>query len=233
MKATALKRLTNNLAFCFCMIIGGGAGYLVVNSWPSIKLAILAITPMPPLYLTSNELLKIQSENAAISPLTWTALIPQKEQDVIAYYQAPNNAPAPSDLKGMTAQILRSIEAATDPDYQEALMSTNTVSGFEKQIVSISGFIVPIDFYANKTVKNLFLVPYFGACIHFPAPPPNQIIFIQLEAGFQDVDITQAYTLIGEINLGLFEDPMGTSAYTLDVVSIIEFNGQPDDLRLH
>ena len=233
MKTTALKKLTNSLMFCFCVTVGAGAGYLVVISWPSIKLAILAMTPMPPLYLTSNELLKTQSENTAVSPLTWTALIPQKEQDVIAYYQAPNQAQAPSDLKGMTAQILRSIEAATDPAYQEALMSTNTVSGFEKQMVSISGFIVPIDFYADKTVKNLFLVPYFGACIHFPPPPPNQIIFIQLEAGLQDVDITQAYTLVGEINLGLFEDPMGTSAYTLDVVSIIEFNGQPDDLRLH
>lgn len=225
MKMTALKKLTSSLMFCFCVTVGAGAGYLVVGSWPSIKLAIL---PMPPLYLTSNELLKTQSDDAAVSPLTWTALIPQKEQDVITYYQAP----AASDLKGMTAQILRSIEAATDPAYQEALMSTNTVSGFEKQMVSISGFIVPIDFHADKTVKNLFLVPYFGACIHFPAPPPNQIMFIQLEAGLQDVDITQAYTFIGKINLGLFEDPMGTSAYTLDVVSIIEFNGQPDDLRL-
>jgi hypothetical protein len=184
---------------------------------------------MSPLYLTSNELLQTKYADTAVSSLTWTALIPQEEQNIIAYYQAPT----PSDLKGITAQILRSIEAATDPAYQEALISTNTVGGFEKQMVSISGFIVPIDFYPDKTVKSLCLVPYFGACIHFPPPPPNQIVFIQLEASLSDVDITQAYTFVGEINVELFEDPMGTSAYTLDVVSIIEFNGQPDVLRLH
>ena len=29
----------------------------------------------------------------------------------------------------------------------------------------------------KKKGNLIFLVPYFGACIHVPPPPPNQIIF--------------------------------------------------------
>jgi hypothetical protein len=157
------------------------------------------------------------------------SLLPQKEQDVFARYQ-PQEARTVQDL---TSQILRSIEASSDINYKEALMSTNTVNLLNSQMISISGFIVPIDFYEDKSIKSLFFVPYFGACIHFPPPPPNQMLFAQLERGFIQFDFTQAYTLTGNINLGLFEDPMGTSAYTLDIVSIAHFFGQPDDFRRH
>ena len=29
-------------------------------------------------------------------------------------------------------------------------------------------------------VKTFLLVPYIGACIHVPPPPPNQMIFVKL-----------------------------------------------------
>lgn len=227
-----MNRLTTNqlkviLSFVLCIGLGLIFGSAIINYWPSLK---QLVAPSPFVYFTSNETLTSHYDKAQIMPLNWTSLLPKKEQALISRYQ---QAPPAQNLEDMTAQVLRTINASTDKSYQDALMSTNTVKWFDNQIVSISGFIVPIDFYENKSAQNIFLVPYFGACLHFPAPPPNQMIFIQLEAGFTDLDITQAYTFTGQINLELFEDPMGTSAYTLDVVSIMPFNGQPDDFRRH
>lgn len=214
------------LAFSFCLSAGMLAGHVGLYVWPAFKQAIF---PQPALYVTSSETLKAKYNNALVRSLDWVSLLPAAEQEIITLYQS-QEAQSEQDL---TSQILRSLEASSDKNYQDALISTNTVESLEGQMVSISGFMVPIDFHDDKSVESLFFVPYFGACIHFPPPPPNQMLFAQLDKGLVEFDMTQPYTLFGEINRGLFEDPMGTSAYTLSVVSIIPFVGQPDDLRRH
>lgn len=214
------------LSFAVCIAVGFALGRLGVHFWPSAK-QLIAHKPL--LYSTSNQKLMSSAKKVAFKSIGWVSLLPQEEQEIIASFQIPQ---AQNEVD-ISAQVLRSIEASVDPNYQEALNSTNTVNELEGQLVSISGFIVPIDFHEDKTIRSLFVVPYFGACIHFPPPPPNQMIFAQLETGFEDIDISQAYTISGVLNQGLFEDLMGTSAYTLEVVSILPFYGQPDDFRQH
>lgn len=52
------------------------------------------------------------------------------------------------------------------------------------QTWKIPGFIAPIDFDGTK-VTRFFLVPTAGACIHTPAPPPNQIIMVEFAQGIE------------------------------------------------
>ena len=47
------------------------------------------------------------------------------------------------------------------------------VSDYDGKRVRIPGYIVPIGF-DGVGVKEFLLVPYVGACIHVPPPPPNQ-----------------------------------------------------------
>lgn len=48
------------------------------------------------------------------------------------------------------------------------------------QPVKIAGYVVTLD--ANKkSISEFLLVPYFGACIHLPPPPANQIILVKLD----------------------------------------------------
>lgn len=225
---TLLKAASIKLALSFLVIIAVGfaLGQLSVNNWPFIK-QLIASKPL--LYSSSNQHLTSNLKENQVKGVGWSSLLPEKEQEILADYQVPQT---PSD-DTLSTQIFRSLEASVDPDYQQALNSTSTVAELENQIISISGFIVPIDFHQSNNVRSLFIVPYFGACIHFPPPPPNQMIFAQLEAGFADFDISKAYTVTGKLRLGLFEDLMGTSAYIIDVASIVPFYGEPDDFRQH
>ena len=50
--------------------------------------------------------------------------------------------------------------------------------------VRIGGYVVPLDFDATK-IKEFLLVPFVGACIHVPPPPPNQIIYVKAAEGFE------------------------------------------------
>ena len=52
--------------------------------------------------------------------------------------------------------------------------------GLDEQLVRIPGYALPLEF-AGIAVKELLLVPYFGACIHVPPPPPNQMVFVTLD----------------------------------------------------
>ncbi len=49
--------------------------------------------------------------------------------------------------------------------------------------VRIPGYVLPLEFDGEK-VTEFFLVPYVGACIHTPPPPPNQIVHVETEEGY-------------------------------------------------
>jgi hypothetical protein len=161
--------------------------------------------------------------------IEWSQLLPNDEMRILAKYQQ-TQANTPTEF---TDNILLSIQASVDEDYHSALISTNTVNTFDDKAVAIAGFIVPIDYGSDNSLKNIFVVPYFGACLHFPPPPPNHIVFAQLGDGFIDFELTQAYRLHGVLRRGLFEDPLGTSAYILDVVSVEPYYEDPDNFRQH
>ena len=78
----------------------------------------------------------------------------------------------------------------------------------------LPGFVVPLDTVDGK-VASLLLVPYFGACIHQPPPPPNQIVHVRfadpvvLESMYTPVWITGVMKL--ERYSGLAE-----SGYAMD-----------------
>ena len=58
------------------------------------------------------------------------------------------------------------------------------------QSVKIAGYLLPIEF-SEKGQKDYLLVPYVGACVHVPPPPPNQIVFVQLA---QSMVVKDLYT---------------------------------------
>lgn len=183
----------------------------------------------PTHYTSANTALFNKFDALIPANVEWSQLLPQEEKGVLKKYQQ-SQATNPTEFND---NLLLSIEAASDPTYSAAMTSVNSVSTYDEQAISIAGFIVPIDYSSSESPANIFIVPYFGACIHFPPPPPNQMIFAQLEGEFTDFDISQAYKITGIMRRGLFEDPLGTSAYILDVVSVESYFDNPDDFRQH
>ncbi|MCC5795234.1 MAG: DUF3299 domain-containing protein [Chromatiales bacterium] len=50
--------------------------------------------------------------------------------------------------------------------------------------VRIPGFIVPLESDEGGWLDEFLLVPYYGACIHVPPPPPNQLVWVKLDEPF-------------------------------------------------
>ncbi len=57
--------------------------------------------------------------------------------------------------------------------------SEAVVEDLDSKTVSLGGFILPLEFSGTKATEFL-LVPWVGACIHTPPPPPNQIVHVKM-----------------------------------------------------
>lgn len=104
--------------------------------------------------------------------------------------------------------------------YEAALVSTKTRAEFNNTNIRLAGFIVPIEFDNEQNISEFFLVPYFGACIHLPPPPPNQIIHVTINTstmkkGFKMEQLYEPVWISGKIKTQLLQSTIATSAYSM------------------
>jgi hypothetical protein len=142
--------------------------------------------------------------------LEWTDLIPESARG--EFGSAP--AAAAHDYLG---------EAGPAAAQQTANAPVNPE--LNGKIVKIPGFIVPLDVAKDGTVSEFFLVPYFGACIHVPPPPPNQIVYVTTPKGIALDSIYEAYWITGTMKMENKSTRLGAAAYSLsaDKVEIYKY----------
>ena len=118
------------------------------------------------------------------------------------------------------SQIKGSNPSDSEDAYQQALVSTEINSELNGAMVRIPGFIVPLEFDDEQTVTQFFLVPYFGACLHMPPPPPNQIILVNSPQGVQLSALYDPFWVKGELRTTFQENDMATSAYAMAMLAL-------------
>jgi len=99
--------------------------------------------------------------------------------------------------------------------YRQAMQSVDVNPDLINKRVLIPGFIVPLAYNAQRRVTEFLLVPFFGACIHLPPPPPNQVIHVSYERGVTLENFYDAYTIHGLLTSEVIEGELATSAYKL------------------
>lgn len=72
------------------------------------------------------------------------------------------------------------------------------VPGLDKRVVRLAGYALPLEF-TDKGVTEFLLVPYVGACIHSPPPPPNQMVFVSLKQSFVIKDLYMPVMVTGRM----------------------------------
>ncbi len=159
--------------------------------------------------------------------LTWMDLMPEAER--AAQEQA--------QLQGLVTEFdLLAQEfdgGGSDAPWQPMPQSRPAAqprADLDGQTVALLGYMTPLDFYARET-KAFLLVPYVGACIHVPAPPPNQIVLVQSEDPVPVLDMWQPFTAVGTLHVQRLDTILAESAYvmTLDQMVALDASGGPED----
>lgn len=151
--------------------------------------------------------------------LEWMDLLPEED------YQALLNAPPINHEGGDSGDTVPMLKQA-DPAllggsaFEQAMVSTAVRPELDGQQVRLPGFVVPLEFDVNQNVTEFFLVPYFGACIHLPPPPPNQIVHVLYPQGLELSSIYEPYTVTGRLAAMLTSNETALSAYRIDAAAV-------------
>ena len=118
-------------------------------------------------------------------------------------------------LDGGSSSLGLGAETDVDQQWREVLTATATVADLNNQKVRIAGFIVPLEFDDDLVVTEFFLVPYFGACIHVPPPPPNQLVYVTMEKGIELDAIYDPFLVSGTLTTEGKMNDTGFAAYSM------------------
>lgn len=108
-----------------------------------------------------------QSAPAGVVDLEWEALMPagwnpKKALEGVDLAALSDNDP---QANALLEKLRRDLDNAP------------VVKSLDGKRVRIAGFVVTLE-RNDRGVSEFLLVPYFGACIHTPPPPANQIIHV-------------------------------------------------------
>ncbi|MGF1685389.1 DUF3299 domain-containing protein [Photobacterium japonica] len=89
--------------------------------------------------------------------------------------------------------------------------------------VKIPGFVIPLE-GDDKVVTEFLLVPYFGACIHVPPPPANQIIYVKFPKGAPVQALWDVIYVIGRLKTVHVSHELAEVGYVIEGTGIAEYD---------
>lgn len=183
-----------------------------VAAWCVITLACLVFT------------CESQAQSTSYEEIEWIQLMPKDDLDALLnppeYLYDIEDGSEQDTLNSLDA---KPFENEQDKRYQQALSSVRVIESYNNKKLRIPGFIVPLESEEGQRITEFFIVPYFGACLHMPAPPPNQIIYVKFEQGVDLKSLYDAFWFEGTLTINTVENELGTSAYQLKLDNVLPY----------
>lgn len=125
-------------------------------------------------------------------------------------------------LQMMPGDELAALERGEGPEVEHngnrrmpQLGTFRTVDAVLERPVRLPGYVVPLANAQDGRLTEFLFVPYYGACIHVPPPPPNQIVHVVLPRPIDMPDMYSPYFLAGTLSAERLDDDLAGSAYTM------------------
>lgn len=160
---------------------------------------LLCVLLLPVLLLCLCGALRAASEPVETD---WLALMPKDEVEALTAGTPSSQAAVDHSMRGSQTG------------------SSRTVAEMDGKAIRIAGYIVPVQTSDDGQLKAFFLVPYFGACIHVPPPPPNQIILARLKTPITMTGIYDAFWVSGTLKVEATDGDTAATAYTMAVDTV-------------
>lgn len=151
--------------------------------------------------------------------LDWLEMLPDKDRDALLNQSPISHS---GGAEGGPRPILGGDSGGYDQSTY-AWYSSDFVAELDQQRVRIPGFVVPLTYDEDQRVLEFFLVPYFGACIHMPPPPPNQIIHVKAAKPFKLRTLYDPYVVDGQMFTRVTSNSVGISAYAIEAEDVRPF----------
>ncbi len=155
-------------------------------------------------YIAAINLLFISVASYANPPkeIFWEDLIPKNHVQIDTHAQANHEG--------------------SDQNWVQPDLDAPVVKALNGQSVSLPGFVVPLE-GDSEVITEFLLVPYFGACIHVPPPPPNQIVHVTIKGGVPIDSLYDAIVVTGIISTETWSGEIAQVGYKMKAVGVAPF----------
>lgn len=116
------------------------------------------------------------------------------------------------------SEIIAEGELDEENDYWRPIFDENSTKlnpALADAYIKMPGFIIPIDISADG-VTSFILVPYVGACIHVPPPPPNQLVFVTTKVPWPSERLWEAVWVTGTMQNKVQYTEVADTGYELE-----------------
>lgn len=162
-----------------------------------------------------QEPLDAPAEKTAASPATGDELVELEWDDLIPPDWRPDkimgeyNADELEDDDPRAGELMKKLEELWD--------KAPLVEALNGKRVRLPGFVVPIE-GESGAARELLLVPYYGACIHVPPPPPNQTVYaVMAEGEAFEGELFDTVWVTGRLWVEPHESDFGDAGYRIEV----------------
>ena len=100
------------------------------------------------------------------------------------------------------------------------MYSNKTVAAMNGKQIRLGGYPAPLETDTKGRSTLFFLVPYPGACIHVPPPPPNQLVLVRYPDGLKLDDIYTPLWVTGALKVESVSNDLADAAYALDASKV-------------
>jgi uncharacterized protein len=164
-------------------------------------------------YALGERLAPVERDASATYPeVEWDDLLPEGWDPLEAFKGL--------DLDALDDSDPRAIEALAK--VRELWDAAPANEQFDGRAGRIAGFLVPLDWNARE-FREFLLVPYFGACIHLPPPPANQVIHVFADPPVREFGMMEAVWVEGRFEIADSETEMGRSGYRMEARAVTRY----------
>lgn len=159
---------------------------------------------------------KAAAPATTFTEITWDELVPP-DWDPLKQFKDMNFGVL-NDADPKAAAMLKKMREVWD--------NAPVNNKLEGKAIRIPGYIVPLEEGKNGMTEFL-LVPYFGACIHSPPPPANQIIHVKPKEPAKGIRSMDTVWVNGTLHTLRTDTFMGASSYRMEAQGIERYVEKP------
>jgi len=177
---------------------------------PAVLAAFLSLSAVAADYQVGDRLEKPKaSATSSYRTITFDDLMPLDWDPNAAFKDLDLSALSDNDPRANAA--MEKIRAAWN--------QAPVVPQMSGQKIRIAGFLVRLE-GDDKFIREFLLVPYFGACVHVPAPPVNQVVYVVPAKPVPVGPDMSAVWVKGTMSVTAAKTDLGDAAYRIDAVEV-------------
>ncbi|GGG96943.1 MAG TPA: DUF3299 domain-containing protein [Oceanicaulis sp.] len=185
---------------------------------PLTLMALLALTACSPAGDSASEQPVADVEGdllvdpaAEAELLNWRDLLPEGELEMLLALEEGTAPPT----------LMSQFQTRRD----EQMGTFNVVEELDGLVVRMPGYILPLDYAERGQAREFLFLPYHGACIHYPPPPPNQIVYLRSAEPVSFSQLWEPVWVEGRMEIQRVETDLADAAYAMAVRSVRPYDG--------